>query len=266
MALFLLNDYPGAWSVSALAVINSLVGFVQEVRTKRHLDKLAILADPKARVLRDGQEDALPAADVVLGDAVLLAAGESVIADGMLLAARFLEVDEALLTGESDPVPRQAQDRLLSGSVCVAGDGVYRVDKVGGESFVNQTSAQARRYHYVPSPMQRTLDRLIGLLTATAVSLCLLYVGLFYTREFAVTDLWRMIAATVTSMVPQGLVLMTTLAFTLGALRMSSRETLCAASQRRRIDGVGQRVVHGQDRNADDELLDPGPGERSRRG
>src|SRR5262249_23042937 len=146
-----------------------------------------------------------------------------VVADGTVLGERFLEVDEALLTGESDPVPRRAGERLLSGTFCVAGEGTYRADKVGDEAFAHQTSAQARRYRYAPSPMQRTLDAIIHALTAITLVLCALYVGLYFLRGFDEDDLVKMIAATVTSMVPQGLVLMTTLAFTLGAVRMSAR-------------------------------------------
>jgi cation-transporting ATPase E len=223
VALFLLGRYAAAWSVSALAVANSLIGLVQEVRAKRHLDRLAILTQTRARVLRDGAESFIPAGDVVLDDVLLLAAGDPVVADGTVLGERFLEIDEALLTGESDPVPRRAGDRLLSGSFCVAGEGRYRADKVGGEAFANQTAAQARRYSYTPSPMQRTLDAIIRVLTAITVALCLAYVGLYHLRGLDRADLWEMIAATVTSMVPQGLVLMTTLAFTLGAVRMSAR-------------------------------------------
>src|SRR5438105_109688 len=122
VALFLLHDYKAAWAVSALAVINTLIGLAQEVRAKWHLDTLAVLAETKARVRRDGSEQTIPAGDVVRDDVLLLTAGEPVVADGVVLRDRFLEVDEALLTGESDPVPRHG-DRLLSGSFCVAGDG-----------------------------------------------------------------------------------------------------------------------------------------------
>ncbi len=223
VALFLLAEYRGAWAVSALAVVNTLIGLVQEIRAKWHLDRLALLTAARARVLRDGAEQVIAADDVVLGECVLLAPGDMVVADGVTLAARFLEIDEALLTGESDPVPRRVGERLLSGSVCVAGDGRYRVEKVGGASFANQTAAQARRYQHAPSPMQRTLDTLIRLLSAVAVLLCVAYVGLYFARGFPQAELWQMIAATVTSMVPQGLVLMTTLAFTLAAVRMSVR-------------------------------------------
>src|SRR5207248_3164642 len=133
--------------------------------------------ETKARVVRDGREQAIPAADVVRDDVLLLAAGDPVVADGTVLGERFLEIDEALLTGESDPVPRRAGERLLSGSFCVAGEGAYRADKVGGEAFAHQTSAQARRYRYAPSPMQLTLDAIIRALTAITLALCLLYVG-----------------------------------------------------------------------------------------
>ena len=123
------GDYAAAWAVSGLAVVNRLIGLVQEVRAKSHLDRLAILAEAKARVLRDGEERIIPAGDVVLDDCVLLSAGEPIVADGTVLSASYLEVDEALLTGESDPVPRHAGDRLLSGSFCVAGEGTYRADR-----------------------------------------------------------------------------------------------------------------------------------------
>jgi cation-transporting ATPase E len=223
VALFFFGRYAAAWSVSAMAVLNSLIGLVQEVRAKRHLDRLALLAEAKARVLRDGAEQTVPAGEVVLDDHVLLAAGEPVVADGTVLAERFLEIDEALLTGESDPVPRRAGERLLSGSFCVAGEGTYRVERVGGAAFANEISAQARRYRYAPSPMQRTLDAIIRALTVVTLVLCAAYFVLWFVRGFATGDLVAMIAATVTSMVPQGLVLMTTLAFTLGAVRMSRR-------------------------------------------
>ena len=162
--------------------------------------------------------------DVVLGDVILLAAGDAVPADGVVLEARFLETDEALLTGESDPVPRNPGDRLLSGSFCVAGEGAYRADKVGADSFAQRTAAEARAYRYAASPLQETIDRLLRILSAITVVLCGLYVLLYHLRgDIAPDTLAEMVAATVTSMIPQGLVLMTTLAFILGAVRLARR-------------------------------------------
>jgi cation-transporting ATPase E len=216
-------DYRAAWAVSGMALINTLLGLVQEVRAKHHLDRLALLVEARARVVRDGQVYVVPARDVVHDDVVLLTAGEPVVADGPVLAGRFLEIDEALLTGESDPAPRRPGERVLSGSYCVAGAGAYRADRVGGSAFANETSLLARQYLYTASPVQRAINRLIAILTGTALALCGLYVLLYFSRGFPLTDLVRMVAATVTSMVPQGLVLMTTLAMILAAVRMTAR-------------------------------------------
>jgi cation-transporting ATPase E len=223
IALFLLGEWRGAVAVSGLAILNSAIGLAQELRAKWHLERLALLAEPKARVLRDGRACTIPAGAVVQDDHVLLSAGEAVLADGPVLAAQHLEIDEALLTGESDPIPAQPGRQLLSGSFCVAGEGVYRAEKVGNEAYAQKTGQEARRYHFAASPLQHTINRLIEILTATAVVMCLLYVVLYFVQGFSDRELVSMIAATITSMVPQGLVLLTTLAFILGAVRLSAR-------------------------------------------
>jgi cation-transporting ATPase E len=235
VALFLLADtkdltddnFKAAVAVSGFAVINTLLGLAQEVRAKRLLDRLTLLAEARVRVVRDGQAVELPAGDVVQGDTLLLAAGDPVVADGAVLEARFLEIDEALLTGESDPVSRKVGEQLLSGSFCVAGEGAYRADRVGASAFAQKTAAEARTYRYTASPLEQSINRLIRILTALAVLLSLAYVGLYFVRgTFDTGVLARMVAATITSMVPQGLVLMATLAFLLGAVRMTARGAL----------------------------------------
>jgi cation-transporting ATPase E len=221
VALFFLGDYRSTLAVSGMAATNLILGLVQELRAKWHLDKLALLAETRCRVIRDGQVCILPAGDVVLGDHVLLGTGDSIVADGPLIEARFLEVDEALLTGESDPIPRKVGEGVLSGSFCVAGEGAYQADKVGAESFAQRTATEARQYRFSASPIQDSINRLIWILTCLAVALCLAYLVLHRVQPIPTTDLVEMIAATITSMVPQGLVLMATLAFTLGAVRLS---------------------------------------------
>jgi cation-transporting P-type ATPase E len=228
IGLILLQQYQGALAVSGMAIVNSLLGLVQEIRSKWHLDRLAILVEARARVLRDGKIQSIPAGDVVLDDQVLLSAGESVVADGSVLDAHFLEVDEALLTGESDPVRRRPREVLLSGSFCVAGEGAYRAEKVGAGAFANETSAQARRYAYIASPLTHVVNRLIQILSYTALALIGLCLAV-YLLDSSQTPRERQkvfvnsAAATITSMVPQGLVLTATLALTLGAVYMSRR-------------------------------------------
>jgi cation-transporting ATPase E len=223
VALLLLGDLRGAWAVGAMAAVNAAIGLAQEVRAKRHLDRLDLLAETRARVVRDGAERLLPAGDVVEGDLIRLVAGDAVVADGPVLAAEFLEIDEALLTGESDPVARRPGDRLLSGSFAVAGVGSYRADGVGAGALAHQTSAAARQYRHAPGPVQQGLDKLVRALTVTTIALCAAYVGLYFGRGLPAAVLAQMVAATVTSVVPQGLILMTTLALTLGAVRLAAR-------------------------------------------
>lgn len=225
VALFLSGKYQGGLAVSGMALVNTALGLLQEIRAKWHLDRLAILVETKTRVLRDGTEQEIPAGQVVRGDHIHLMAGEAVVADGAVLEDRFLEVDEALLTGESDPVRKRPGDTLLSGSICVAGEGLYRADKVGAEAFAQSTSAQARLYSHAASPLTTVINLLIQILSVTAVILCLLYVAVYFLRGSLPQDnkLVEWIAATITSMVPQGMVLTATVSFTLGAIHMSAR-------------------------------------------
>src|SRR5438105_1859173 len=190
IALFVLGKYQGAIAVSGMAVINTVLGLVQEIRAKRHLDRLTLLVETQARVVRDGKEAIIPAGDVVLGDVILLRSGEPVVADGAVVEAQYLEVDEALLTGESDPVPRHPGEQLLSGSFCVAGEGAYRADKVGLAAFAQSTATEARAYRRVVSPLQHGIDRIVQVLTAITVVFSLLYVGLYQLRpDFSTTEL-----------------------------------------------------------------------------
>jgi cation-transporting ATPase E len=222
-ALFSLGDWRGGLAVSGMALANTIIGLIQEVRAKRHLDKLALLRETKVPVVRDGAVSQVLTGDVVRGDWVLLAAADSVVADGTLQEARYLEIDEALLTGESDPVPRRAGERVLSGSICVTGEGAYIAEQVGAASFAQRTALEARAYRYTASPLQQGLNRLIRILSGVAVALCAGYTILYSARDLAESDLVEMVAATITSMVPQGLVLMVTLAFILAAVRLAYR-------------------------------------------
>lgn len=224
-ALFLLRKDNEGFAVSGMMIANTLIGLVQEMRAKRQLDQLTLLAENKVRVVRDGTPSEIPAGDVVEGDLLLLAAGDPVVADGPVAESRFLEIDEALLTGESDPVARKPGEELLSGSFCVAGEGSYTARRVGPAAFAQKTAAEARSYSYTASPLQAQIDKLVRILTAVAVAMSLSYVALHYVRPDAVPwdEVVSMIAATITSMVPQGLVLMATIALLLGAVAMTKK-------------------------------------------
>ena len=228
LALFLLGEYRDAFAVSGMALTNLVLGLVQEIRAKRHLDRLTLLAETRVRVLRDGQVQQIPAGDVVRDDVLLLAAGDTVVADGTVLESRFLEVDEALLTGESDPVPRQPGEPLLSGSFCVAGEGSYRAETRRRGVF-RAAHRPARRVPIAtpPAPSRSASTASSPVLTADGRRpLSRLRRAVRVWRDVSLDDLVEMIAATITSMVPQGLVLMATLGLRPGAVRMSRRGAL----------------------------------------
>ncbi|MFO0876802.1 MAG: cation-translocating P-type ATPase [Gemmataceae bacterium] len=227
VVLLWLGDYKAGFAVSGMMIVNTFLGLFQEIRAKKQLDRLTLLAESRVRVVRDGETQEVAAGDVVQGDFLLLTAGDSVVADGEVLETRYLEIDEALLTGESDPVARKVGDQLLSGSFCVAGEGAYRADRVGSQAFAQKTSHEARAYQYSASPLQEQIDRLIRILSVLAVVLSLCYLLLYSLRgTIGERELVRMVAATITSMVPQGLVLMATLALLLGALTMSKNQVV----------------------------------------
>lgn len=227
VVLLSLGDYKAGLAVCGMAVANTVLGLVQELRAKRQLDALTLLAEGRVQVRREGQVVEIPAGDVVESDVLLLKAGDSIVADGEVIESRYLEIDEALLTGESDPVQRKAGDALLSGSFCVAGEGVYVAQRVGAEAFAQKTATEARSYRYAASPIQAQIDPLVNYLTMLAVLMAFAYLVLYATRGgFDDRELARRVAATITSMVPQGLVLMVTLALLLGALRMTGRGAL----------------------------------------
>ncbi len=226
VVLFSLGEWRAGVAVSGMMLVNTVVGLIQEVRAKRQLDKLAILTETKSHVVRDGQTAEIAASEIVLGDSLLLHSGDAVAADGVIVEANFLEVDESLLTGESDPSQREAGQRLISGSICVAGECVYRVDKVGKEAFAQSISIAARRYTSRSSPMMRTVNMLITFLSITAVALVAIYLVLYFFNQIGLAQLLKMIASTITSTVPQGLVLIMTVSFTVGAVVMSRRGVL----------------------------------------
>ncbi|MBM3981742.1 MAG: HAD-IC family P-type ATPase [Planctomycetes bacterium] len=226
LMLFHFGEWRAAISVTGTVLANTLIGLYQEVRAKFQLDSLAILTARKARVIRDGTVQEINADEVVLGDLILLRAGDTVVADGVVTDAQYLEVDEALLTGESDPVRRKPGERLLSGSICVTGEASYRAEKVGAKAFAQSVTTDARRYSYTTSPLTRALNRIITWLSVTALVLCGVYALLEVLHVITAQRMFLMIAATVISMIPQGLVLTATISFTIGAVVIGRRGAL----------------------------------------
>jgi cation-transporting ATPase E len=207
-------------------VANTLVGIVQEVRAKRTLDRLEVVNAPKARVVRDGQVAELAVGQVVLDDVLEAAAGDQVVVDGEVLEAAGLEVDESLLTGESETVTRLPGDRLLSGSFVAAGSGRYRATKVGREAYAVQLTEEARRFTLARSELRAGVDQILKYVTwALVPTAALLFVSQLRLEHGIRAGLSGAVAGTV-AMVPEGLVLLTSVAFAVGVVRLGRRQVL----------------------------------------
>ena len=207
-------------------VANTVVGVVQELRAKRTLDRLEVVNAPRARVVRDERAEELPVGRVVLDDVLEAAAGDQVVVDGEVLEAAGLEVDESLLTGESETVARRPGDRLLSGSFVAAGSGRYRATKVGREAYAVQLTEQARRFTLARSELRAGVDQILKYVTwALVPTAALLFVSQLRLEHGVRAGLSGAVAGTV-AMVPEGLVLLTSVAFAVGVVRLGRRQVL----------------------------------------
>ncbi|MDQ0102444.1 cation-transporting ATPase E [Paenarthrobacter nicotinovorans] len=238
LACFIVLFAIGRWQDALFgfsAIANAVIGSVQEYRAKRALDRLALLNAPHARVMRDGSEAEIALDDVVLDDTLVLRAGDQVPADGVVAASRGLQVDESMLTGESDAVEKTEDDRVLSGSVVVAGEGTAVVDRVGADSFANSLAAEAKRFSLVASELRSSIDRVLKWVTwfVGPVALLVLNAQMLAQGGWAAASAsgaWRDAAtatiAAVVAMVPLGLVLMTSITFAVGAVKLARQQVL----------------------------------------
>ena len=218
-----------------IVVANSLIGVVQEVRAKIALDRLALLAAPVVAVLRDGEIALLHPGDLVLGDTVVLRAGDQIVADGTVLDAVDLTVDESLLTGESEPVVKGAGDPVLSGALVVTGTGHAVITAVGAHSYANRLTAEIRRHSLAHSELRAATNRILVYISWLLGPIILVVVGSqFLAGRFDVQSFvdgrWREaligIVASVVGMIPEGLVLLISLAFGVATIRLARQRVL----------------------------------------
>jgi cation-transporting P-type ATPase E len=207
-------------------VTNTGIGIYQEWRAKRTLDRLTLLTTPAVRVVRDGERREVAVDEVVTDDVVELTQGTQIVADGAVLTSDGLEVDESLLSGESVPLEKGPGTRVLSGSFVTAGQGWYRADRVGPDSYANQITAEARRFSLVRSELRRGTDRILGLVTWAIVPTASLLVVSQMRSQESLAGAIRGTVAGVGAMIPEGLVLLTSIAFTAGVLRLGQRRVL----------------------------------------
>ncbi|MDA8358949.1 MAG: HAD-IC family P-type ATPase [Actinomycetota bacterium] len=207
--------------------VNTAIGLVQEVRAKCLLDRLAVLTAPVAHARRDAVVQDVPIDAVVVDDVLEVRTGDQVVADGVLVEAAGLEVDESLLSGESLAVAKVAGDEVWSGSLVVAGAGTMKATRVGDEATAQRIQREGRRYSLVRSELVRGNNRLLQLVTWVMVPAgVLLVISQVVRSGLALDEAVRGTVAGVGAMVPEGLVLLTSIAFAVGATRLAHRRVL----------------------------------------
>ncbi len=209
-----------------ILVANSGIGILQELRAKRTLDRLTVLNAPSARALRDGGLVVVPAGQVVLDDVLELQPGDQLVVDGDVITASWLEIDESLLSGEADPIVKEPRDQVLSGSFVVAGTGRITATKVGAQSYAAELTRQARGYSPARSEIRDAINRVL-----VWISWLLVIVGpLLLIRQLSLgqsaAEALRGSVAGLTGMVPEGLVLLTSVAMAVGVVRLAARRVL----------------------------------------
>lgn len=219
-------------------IFNALIGIVQEWRAKRTLDSLAIVGEARLRVRRDGAEAELAAAEIVLDDLVLLGPGEKIPVDGRVEQSTALEVDESLLTGEADPVRKTEGEEVLSGSFVVAGRGEMRATRVGRDAHAAQLAAEAQRFTLVRSELRDGVAGIIKILTYLLIPAGILQIIVQTSIAGGLRNGISRTIAGIVPMVPEGLVLLTSVAFAVGVVRLGQRN--CLVQELPAIEGLAR--------------------------
>lgn len=205
---------------------NIVIGSFQGIRAKHTIDKLSLISSPKAAVLRDGKRQTIPVEQVVLDDILLLTAGNQICADAVV-AAGECEVNESLITGESDPILKQPGEPLLSGSFVVSGQCSAQVEHVGAENYANKIAGDAKYIKKRNSEIMDSIDLIVKI-----IGFAILPIGglLFWKQYFVLGDTFQgsvvSTCAAMVGMIPEGLVLLISLAFAVSVIKLSRHKTL----------------------------------------
>lgn len=208
-------------------VANTLIGIIQEYRASRTLAKLAVIGETKPIVRRDGKDEVVAPGDVVLDDCIVLTSGSQLVVDGEILQADGLEIDESLLTGEADPVTKHVGDPAMSGSFVIAGSGLYRATRIGRDSFAAGLTEQAKKFQLTNSELRDGINGFIRFITFLIVPVgALLLISQLIRADLPVNEAIRGTIAGVVTMIPDGLVLLTSIAMAVSVIQLAQRFVL----------------------------------------
>jgi cation-transporting P-type ATPase E len=230
IVLALLGLYGDAAVTVVLVLLNVVVSVYQEGRAKQTLDRLSVLTRPTATILRDGVAKVTDQHEVVLGDALVVKLGDQLMLDGRVMDGA-MEVDESLLTGEPDRIPKADGAEVFSGSVCVSGTATYVATRIGAESFANRLTSEARAMGDEPTPIQRDVGRVMRAMTIlVAIAAVPVLIGIFLRTGGVEPIETARAAAVLVALIPQGLIVMVTVTYALGIIRLAGGNALIQRS------------------------------------
>ncbi|MFD9501275.1 HAD-IC family P-type ATPase [Streptomyces sp. NPDC060035] len=220
-------------------IANTGIGIIQEWRAKKTLDSLAVIGEAKPTVRRDGVAAEVSVSEIVLGDLVELGPGDKAVVDGVIAEADSLEIDESLLTGEADPVVKRPGDPVMSGSFVVAGGGAFTATKVGREAYAAQLAEEASRFTLVQSELRSGISTILKYVTWMMVPTAIgLIISQLVVKDNNFKDSVARTVGGIVPMIPEGLVLLTSVAFAIGVIRLGRKQ--CLVQELPAIEGLAR--------------------------
>ena len=220
-------------------IANTGIGVIQEWRAKQTLDSLAVIGEAKPTVRRDGAAVEVSTSEIVLGDLIEIGPGDKVVVDGECVEADGLEIDESLLTGEADPVVKRPGDAVMSGSFVVAGGGAFEATKVGREAYAAQLAEEASRFTLVHSELRTGISTILKYVTWMMIPTAIgLVISQLVVKQHGFKDSIARTVGGIVPMVPEGLVLLTSVAFAIGVIRLGRKQ--CLVQELPAIEGLAR--------------------------
>jgi cation-transporting ATPase E len=220
--MIMVGDFRSALATVMLVVFNAVIGVIQEILAKRKLDSIALLARVKVTVRREDQDQQVDPSELVLGDLLVIKAGDQIPVDGTIVDGGKLEVDESALTGESDLIAKTTGEQVLSGSICMTGKALVEATKVGEDSFANKLTKDARKFKLEQTPLQRDVNRLLRILLLIVIFFAVVLSLALWVLHISI-DSWLQVLAVITGSISAGLLVFITLNYSWGAVRIGKQ-------------------------------------------
>ncbi|MDX3757355.1 cation-translocating P-type ATPase [Streptomyces mirabilis] len=220
-------------------IANTGIGIIQEWRAKKTLDSLAVIGEARPTVRRDGVAGEVSTSEIVLDDVIEIGPGDKIVVDGSCVEADGLEIDESLLTGEADPVVKHVGDEVMSGSFVVAGGGAFTATKVGREAYAAQLAEEASRFTLVHSELRSGISTILKYVTWMMIPTAIgLVISQLVVKQHGFKDSIARTVGGIVPMVPEGLVLLTSVAFAIGVIRLGRKQ--CLVQELPAIEGLAR--------------------------